>query len=345
MGIKVNQFDTTGKLVAVYDSYSTAAAHLELNESSIRRAVTANSLVKGKFYFEDTTLSTIEAQIDGLYEIGTPSELAKFNNNLIEVEDTRPKILLLDIETAPLRAYTWGVWKQNISTSQIISNWYMISWAGKWLGKEGIFSDVLDPNEAITENDGRIVGNLWRVLNEADIIIAHNGDNFDIPKINTRFVLHGLMPPSVYRQIDTLTIARQRFGFTSNSLDALAKLFEFDGKVKTEFSLWKDCMVGNVEALNYMNYYCRQDITTLEQVFMKLRPFAKGLPNLDLYQDNTTPVCPACGHTHIEIMLNKFFYTQAVKYQTYRCTSCGSISRAKTGIKFENKRQISSIPR
>lgn len=344
MGIKVNQFDSTGKLLGCYDSYSTAAEHLSCNESTIRKAARDNKLVFGKFYFEDAELRGLETQMGGMYEIGQPSNLNE-QPEIIEINPNRPKILFLDIETAPLRSYTWGLWKQNVGLSQIISNWYMISWAAKWLGDETIFSEVLSSQEAIKEDDFRIVHSLWYTLDQADIIIAHNGDAFDIPKINTRFVLHGLNPPSPYRTIDTLTIARQRFGFTSNRLDFLAKFFGYKGKAPTDFKLWEECMVGNEESLKYMDIYCKQDITTLEQVFMKLRPYAKGLPNLDMYRDNPIPACPVCGKPHLKEVPNKFFYTQAVKYQVYRCSDCGGLARAKKGIKFENTRQISAIPK
>lgn len=346
MGIKVNQFDTTGKLLAMYDSYSLAAEHLSCNESTIRKAARDNKLVFGKFYFEDAELRGLEAQIDGLYEVIPSSNL---NEQPYEIEipvfNSLPKILFLDIETAPLRAFSWGLWKQNIAINQIISNWYMISWAAKWLGTEEVFSNVLTSEEAIAEDDSRIANNLWKVLDEADIVIAHNGDAFDIPKINTRFVLHGLMPPSPYRTIDTLTIARQRFGFTSNKLDFLAKFFGYEGKAPTSFALWENCMIGDKNALYYMDFYCKQDIVTLEQVFMKLRPYAKGLPNLDLYQDDYAMVCPVCGKPHLKEVPGKFFYTQAVKYQVYRCSDCGGLARAKKGIKPENPKQISAIPR
>jgi len=157
-------------------------------------------------------------------------------------------------------------------------------------------------------------------------------------------LIQGLYP-SPYRTIDTLTIARQRFGFTSNKLDYLAKFFGFEGKAPTTFALWENCMVGDEKALYYMDFYCKQDITSLEQVFMRLRPYAKGLPNLDLYQDTPLPTCPICGKSHLNIIPDKFFYTQAVKYQVYRCDDCGGLARAKTGVKFENKKQVSAIPR
>lgn len=77
-------------------------------------------------------------------------------------------------------------------------------------------------------------------------MIAHNGKKFDIPKINTRFIINGLNPPSPYKQIDTLEVARKQFGFSSNSLDALATFFGFDNKDPHDFILWKSCLNGDV---------------------------------------------------------------------------------------------------
>jgi len=186
---------------------------------------------------------------------------------------------------------------------------------------------------------------LWQTLDNAQIIIAHNGNNFDIPKINTRFILHGIMPPSPYKQIDTLLTARNIFGFTSNRLDYLAQFLGYGGKEKTEFSLWSECMVGNQEALNYMVFYNRNDVVILEKVYLKLRPHMRNHPNVTLYIDEAEMSCPHCGSKHIKPIENKYFMTQAVRYQAYRCEDCKSISRGKQGVKFINKKQISAIPR
>lgn len=342
MGIKVNQFDNTGKLIASYNSYSEAADNLGCDESTIRKAAKYNKLVYGKFYFEDSELRNPEIQIDSIYEIGKSSKLNE-QPEVIELVRKSPKILLIDIETAPLRAYTFAVWKQNIT--HIISQWFIICWSAKWLGEEEVFGDCLTSEEAIKQDDKRIMATLWGSLDNADIIVAHNGNKFDIPKINTRFLINGFMPPSPYKQIDTYIIANQNFGFTFNSLNELAKALNVGEKAPTTHKLWEDCMIGDSDALEYMSLYCDQDIIVLEGVFLKLRPYAKGLPNLDLYQDSITMVCPVCGKPHLKEVPDKYFYTQAVKYQLYRCKNCGGLARAKKGIKFENTKQISAIPR
>ena len=81
-----------------------------------------------------------------------------------------PKILLFDVETAPMRAYVWGRWKQNISLNETISEWYMLCWSAKWLYSNTVMHDKLTSVEAINQNDKRIVTNLWKLIDEADIV-------------------------------------------------------------------------------------------------------------------------------------------------------------------------------
>ena len=88
-----------------------------------------------------------------------------------------PKILIFDIETSPLSAYVWGRFKQFISLDQTISEWFMLSWSAKWLNNPNMMSDVLTPEEALREDDSRITKSMWHLFNEADIIIAHNGQS------------------------------------------------------------------------------------------------------------------------------------------------------------------------
>ena len=157
----------------------------------------------------------------------------------------KANILIFDIETAPLKAYVWRRWNQNIYLDQTISEWYMICWSAKWLGSKEVFSECLTPNEIKIESDDRIVKKLWTLIDQADIVIAHNGKRFDVPKINSRFIMAGLPPTSSYIQIDTKEVAAKQFGFSSNKLDALAGYFNIEHKDDTDFELWVNCMNGD----------------------------------------------------------------------------------------------------
>ena len=45
-------------------------------------------------------------------------------------------ILFLDIETAPLLGYVWGLWKNNVGLNQIYRDSYVLNWAASWLGED-----------------------------------------------------------------------------------------------------------------------------------------------------------------------------------------------------------------
>jgi hypothetical protein len=134
------------------------------------------------------------------------------NPNRVKKDDQiNARVLLLDIETAPIRAFVWGLWKENVGINQIANEWFMLTWSAKWLFEDTILSDRLTGKEAVKEDDKRIIKSLWKALDEADIVIAHNGDQFDIPKSNTRFLIHGMNPPSSYQTIDTLKTLQKEF--------------------------------------------------------------------------------------------------------------------------------------
>lgn len=249
----------------------------------------------------------------------------------------RAKILVLDIETAPMRAFVWRRWKQNVHDSQIISRWFMLTWSAKWLFSDKTLSDKLTSKEAKGENDLRLAKNLWSLLDEADIIIAHNGERFDIPQINARFIVHGLKPTRPYQQIDTLKVARRQFDFDGNGLDNLANIFGITGKVETSFELWDRCVAGDTKALKEMETYNIQDVLLLEELYLKIRPWIKAHPNLGLYVESEEPVCHACGSTELEPSGD--YRTAVGVYDTFKCKVCDSYSRARTNSVPKEKRK------
>jgi len=266
-------------------------------------------------------------------------------------KDKLPKILIFDLETAPLKGYIWSRWKQNIYYDQLISDWFLITWSAKWLYSAEVLSDKQTPEEILREDDKRITTSLWKLIDEADIIIAHNGDKFDAPKMNSRFLINGLPPTSSYRTIDTKKIAYSQFGFSSNSLNELARVLGIPGKLDTDFELWKSCLEGEQEALNYMQEYNDQDVLVLEEVYLKLRPYIKSHPNIAVYMDSDTQVCSSCGSTHLHLAKDnegnqKYVYTNTAKHKLYRC-ECGALSRGRRTDfdKGYKKNLLTSVPR
>ena len=135
------------------------------------------------------------------------------------IESQKPKVLIYDIETAPLLAYVWSMFQQGFGLNAIHKDWYIISWSAKWLGAPASETMYMDQRDAKNmEDDRALLKGIWKLLDEEDIVITQNGKRFDNKKLNARFVLNDMLPPSTYRDIDTLEIAKKRFGFTSRKL-------------------------------------------------------------------------------------------------------------------------------
>ena len=271
-------------------------------------------------------------------------------NQKVYKEDviTGARILILDIETAPILGYVWGLWNNNLGINQIESDWFCLTWAAKWLFEDKIYSGAVTPKEAIAEDDKRIMKGLWELLNQADIVIAHNGQKFDIPKINTRFVIHGFIPPLPYQQIDTLLHIRRQFGFSSNKLDYVNKLLNLPRKIENEgMPLWVKCRKGDKEAIKIMHDYNVGDITILEETYLRLRPWIKPHPNLGLFiLDTEQHRCPTCGSNDLKDE-GKRYYTTANAHTTMRCNNCGATGRKRLSDIVINERRhlLLSVPK
>jgi DNA polymerase III epsilon subunit-like protein len=248
------------------------------------------------------------------------------------------KILLLDLESSLIEAFVWGLYDQNIKYDNVVQDWHLLCWSAKWLFDSEVMADVLTVKEAKEHDDKRICESIWKLMDEANLIVAHNGNHFDLKKFNSRFVKHGFRPPSSYQSIDTLLIARANFGFTSNKLDDLCTYFDIPGKTSTNLELWRRCFYADKEALDEMKFYNKNDVEILEEIYIKLRPWIKGHPNLNLWNEEYVSVCPNCGG---EIEIKGDYYTPLNRYDAFRCLNCGAVGRSKsTNLEKEKSKLI-----
>lgn len=246
------------------------------------------------------------------------------------------KILVIDIETAPKLAYVWRFYKENISPKQVKEHGSILSFAAKWLGnKSVIYSDVQ------TKTEAQIVQEMIDLLSEADVVVAHNAKKFDIPMIIGRALVLGIAPPSPFKVVDTLLEARRLFGMPSNSLEYLALILgctakdghkEFPG-----FELWKECLANNPKAWKEMKVYNIQDIDTLEEIYLKMRPFMNTHPNLGVLNDWEEPQCPKCGGHHL--VYRGYATTNVGKYRRFVCNDCGGWGRTRFLENTKEKRR------
>lgn len=237
---------------------------------------------------------------------------------MTETKPPRAKIILLDIETAPSLGYVWGRWQQDVVDFE--RPWYILSYAVKELDKRGVTVKGLIDYPGYTkdrENDKPLVADLWKVLDGADIVIAHNGDKFDIPKINARFVAHEMPPPSPFQTVDTRKLAKRFFRFDSNKLDDIGHYLGIGRKVPTDFSLWRGCMEGDPVAWGHMKHYNAMDVILLEKVYLKLRSWNTSHPTV---APGHPEACPKCGSRNI--VKEGYAYTAYRKRQRYSCNKC-----------------------
>ncbi len=236
------------------------------------------------------------------------------------------KMLFLDIETLPHHAAVWGLWGQNVGIKQIIKPGRTTCAAWKWLGAKKIgFAAEWHP---IKEQESwfcykEFLTRLHEVLDGADVVVTYNGKRFDIPTLYKEFVLYDLPPPSPFHHIDLYQTVKRQFRWASNKLDFVCQQLGLGAKVHHKGQeLWTDVEAGCPKAQKVMERYNRGDVTLLEKLYNRLKPWIKGLPNFALMQEKTGIVCPSCGSEDIEF--RGWRYTKTRRYRRFCCNSCHS---------------------
>lgn len=241
-----------------------------------------------------------------------------------------PRILIFDIETSPNISYTWGKWQQNVI--DFIEEWRILCISWKWDGEAAVhycgqdsFAGYYRKNPKC---DLKVVEKLHSLFDEADIIIAHNGDKFDRKKANGRFLLHNMEPPSPYKTVDTLKVARRQFALNSNKLTDLGKALGLGQKVShSGFDLWKGCMDGDPKKWAEMARYAKQDVRLLSKVYKRMLPWIENHPNYNLFFASGDPVCPNCGSGPKHHMKRGISRNQTRSYQRFQCKKCSKYFR------------------
>jgi hypothetical protein len=250
-----------------------------------------------------------------------------------------PRIICFDVEKSPMLVYTFSLWQDGISPSNVAEDSILISWSAKIMNDAEVRSDVLIPEEAIERDDFRVCFSIWELLNTADIVIGHNVKDFDLKFLNSRFIIHGFSPLKSFQIIDTLKIARSTFGFSSNKLDFLNKTLGIKQKLENSgMKLWISCMNGDQKSLIEMDTYCKGDSLAVEELYYKFRGYITNHPNFGLYNPDKK-VCPNCGSSGLDD--NGFYYTSSGKYQSLKCCDCGALSRNRLSVvEKETKRNL-----
>ena len=255
--------------------------------------------------------------------------------------EKKPKVLLLDLESAPSVVVAFNRFKVNLTQDHVLrEGGWLISYAYKWLGDKIVQGNVLTPIEAIAADDSGLCMELLELIEQADVVVYHNGLNFDLPLLKARMLINGLPPIRKIKSVDTLQLVKE-FKLNSNKLNSLGKQLDIGTKLDHEgIGLWIRCMEGDQSALDHMFEYNKVDVDLLEQVYLAVRPYSNRHPNLAIYYQGDKLRCNICGSEHIKPTGN-LVTTNVNIFEEYQCEDCHA--RFKNRKSILNKDQRSNI--
>lgn len=277
------------------------------------------NLIKGALLFPDTVDETLapDALITAARNYTEQAVDIKVKEK--SIEPVVPKRLIFDIETSPNIGMFWSAgYKQNVDYSNIIKERAIICICFKWEGQKKVHALTWDENQ----DDKTMLEEFIRIANDADELVGHNGDKFDLAWIRTRCLFHNIPMFPKYVTVDTLKISRQKFRFNSNRLDYIAKYLGIGAKIKTTFSLWRDILLDkDPKAMADMVKYCKGDVVILEQVYHALKNHIEPKQHYgSLYHDDRGS-CPECG-SHDLIASKTRTSASGLTKRQYQCDNC-----------------------
>jgi len=235
---------------------------------------------------------------------------------------TKRRRLYFDIEVSANVGLFWqSGYKIQIGTENIIKERAVICICYKWEDDKDVYYLQWDKNQC----DKNLLKEFISVANEADELVGHNGDKFDLSWIRTRCLLHKIDMFPTYNTIDTLKIARSKFRFNSNRLDYIGKFLGLGQKNHTNFDLWKDIMLKNcTKSMNIMIDYCIQDVVLLEKVHKALNNHIPAKTHYGVIFGGDRSSCPECGSDEIVKNNRRVMASGLVKIQM-KCKNCGKL--------------------
>lgn len=254
------------------------------------------------------------------------------------LKKNKPRVLFWDIETSFNVVAAFSLYNDYaINHRNILQERHLISVSWKWQGDKEVHSVSIADNARLfaedPHNDYHVLLKIEELFREADVVIHHYGDKFDLPMVNARLAFHNIAPLPPVITIDTKKLASRHFRFNSNRIDYLAQFFGFGKKIDTDPALWLRCLRGERKAIKEMIEYNKHDVVLLEKVYERLAPFVPARFNRNLLSER--PVCPSCGS--IKLHKHGTRKTTTREYDRYQCQSCGKWS---SGTKATRKVEV-----
>lgn len=256
-----------------------------------------------------------------------------------QLEPRKPRLLIYDLEVSPNLTWTYNSYDAIVVKTEMYQKLMSFSYCWYEEGKKPkIIHRQLPDTDTYNvdhQSDKLLVKELWELINQADVYIAHNNNGFDAKMSNTLFLRNGLLPPNIPKSIDTLRIARSKFKFTGNSLDALCHQLGVEGKSQTKHGdVWYDCFVNkDLKSWKAMRVYNDQDVKALIDIYLLFRPYISNHPNLSNIS-NIAESCPVCGSDE-GFKSDGIRTTQSMKYRRLNCRHCGAPVHQNLGLPYE----------
>lgn len=208
---------------------------------------------------------------------------------------------------------------------------YTIVFGWKELGKGKAQSiSTIDYPGVNVLDDSKLVAEIRKILEPADMLIHHFGDRFDWPFIQTRLARWGMEPLQKPPTFDTCTVARKNLSIKSNSLKSLAYFYGFkETKMELPEDVWLLANAGDKASIELLSERCRSDVRLTEKLYYKMLPSADKHPavyHLKRLTQATADVslpkqCQGCGLK--EFRFKGYAANLTVAYKRFMCKSCG----------------------
>lgn len=235
---------------------------------------------------------------------------------------SEPRVILWDLETSHNTVAVFGLTHNDyIQPENILTERFIICGSWKVLGEQKVHSVSILGDQKLFQkdpySDKHVCEELHEVLSEADCLVAHNGDSFDLKYVKARMLINGLPPLPPITTIDTLTVARRHFNFNANKLDYLGNVLGVGRKKPTTNGLWLEVLKGNKRAIREMVSYNQEDVRLLERVFLKLQPYVQNHLSRELFGKEG---CPRCGSNKVQSRGLHRALTRV--YRRFQCQKC-----------------------
>lgn len=253
------------------------------------------------------------------------------------VNEGKPKILYMDIETTPNMAAIWRPGKQHVGYDQILkrSQIMSISWAWDDTKVKAACFDLNKYDWYAKDDDAdfRLVKMFEELTRSADVVVAHNGKKFDVAVLRARMIKYNLPDFKPFLVDDTYTMTKD-IAFMSHKLDDLGEFLDI-GRKKPHgngYEWWVAIMRGDDKTLTNMMKYNAVDVERLRGLYKRIKPYTKTGLNMAIFTGERG-ACSSCGKVG-SLIARGYHYTTAGKRRSFQCKVCGKYqSEGKNLIK------------